>query len=221
MNPLTQAKVLRVLEERKVERLGGNQSVPVDVRIISATHKNLTAEVDDGTFPLDLFYRLNVFPIEVPPLRERKDDILMLLEYFVKRYASRAGKIIRTIDKKTLDLFQSYEWPGNIRELRNVIEGSVVLNRSGKIEVTDLPQELLNRRTDRKAMGAVEENNQSVEVLLLCPTRKRNTSLKGVYHRKTSGESREYQSNSSSDWSPPPKSAAKLRELGIHKGEED
>jgi transcriptional regulator with GAF, ATPase, and Fis domain len=134
--PDTQVALLRVLQEREFERVGGTQSIQVDVRVIAATNRDLKAATASGTFRLDLFYRLNVFPIEVPPLRERKDDILMLLEYFVKRYASRAGKNIRAIDKKTLELFQSYEWPGNIRELQNVIERSVIVS-SGDVFSVD------------------------------------------------------------------------------------
>ncbi len=128
----TQVALLRVLQEREFERVGGAQSIRVDVRVIAASNRDLKAATACGAFRLDLFYRLNVFPIDVPPLRDRKDDILMLLEYFVKRYGSRAGKNIRTIDKKTLELFQSYEWPGNIRELQNVVERSVIVS-SGDI----------------------------------------------------------------------------------------
>jgi PAS domain S-box-containing protein len=134
--PDTQVALLRVLQEREFERVGGAQSIQIDVRVIAATNRDLQAAITNGTFRLDLFYRLNVFPIEVPPLRERKDDILMLLEYFVKRYGSRAGKNIRSIDKKTLELFQSYEWPGNIRELQNVIERSVIVS-SGDVFSVD------------------------------------------------------------------------------------
>jgi transcriptional regulator with GAF, ATPase, and Fis domain len=104
--------------------------------VIAATNRDLKAAIASGAFREDLFYRLNVFPIEVPPLRERKDDILMLLEYFVKRFASRTGKNIRSIDKKTLELFQSYSWAGNIRELQNVIERSVILS-SGDVFSVD------------------------------------------------------------------------------------
>jgi transcriptional regulator with GAF, ATPase, and Fis domain len=127
LSPDTQVALLRVLQEREFERLGGNQPIHVDLRVVTATNRNLEAAVSNGSFRRDLLYRLNVFPIEVPPLRERKDDILMLVEYFVQRYASRAGKNIRTIDKKTVDLLHYYEWPGNIRELQNVIERSVIL----------------------------------------------------------------------------------------------
>ena len=118
--------------------MGGGQPIHTDVRVIAATNRDLTEAVENGTFRRDLFYRLNVFPIEVPPLRERKEDLLMLVEYFVQRYASRAGKNIRSMDKKTLDLLQSYDWPGNIRELQNVIERSVILSAGDVFSVDDL-----------------------------------------------------------------------------------
>lgn len=132
----TQVALLRVLQEREFERVGGTQTIRVDVRVITATNRDLTAAVADGAFRRDLFYRLNVFPIEVPPLRDRTEDILMLVEYFVQRYARRAGKSFSSIDKKTLDLLQNYDWPGNIRELQNVIERSVILN-SGEAFAVD------------------------------------------------------------------------------------
>lgn len=122
-----QITLLRVLQERKFERVGGNQALSTDVRIIAATNRDLPAAVAAGNFRPDLFYRLNVFPIEVPPLRQRKEDIPMLVEYFVKRYAEKMGKQIRRIDKKTLDYCQAYHWPGNIRELQNIVERSVIL----------------------------------------------------------------------------------------------
>jgi DNA-binding NtrC family response regulator/signal transduction histidine kinase len=134
--PETQVALLRILQERTFERVGGTQTIAVDVRVIAATNRDLRAAVSSGTFREDLFYRLNVFPIEVPPLRERKDDVLMLVEYFVRRYGSRAGKAIRAIDKRTLDLLQAYHWPGNIRELQNVVERSVILS-SNEIFVID------------------------------------------------------------------------------------
>jgi len=125
--PETQVALLRVLQEREFERVGGNQTVRVDVRVLSATNKDLRAAVADGTFRQDLFYRLNVFPIQVPALRDRIDDIPLLVEYLVDRYAKKAGKRIRSVSKNTLDLFQGYDWPGNIRELQNVVERAVVL----------------------------------------------------------------------------------------------
>jgi len=123
----TQISLLRVLQERQFERVGGNRVVTTDVRVITATNRDLSAAIAAGMFRADLFYRLNVFPIRVPPLRERKEDIPMLVEYFVKRYAEKLGKHIRKIDKHTLELCQAYPWPGNIRELQNIIERSVIL----------------------------------------------------------------------------------------------
>jgi PAS domain S-box-containing protein len=123
----TQIALLRVLQERQFERVGGSRVIPTDVRIIAATNRDLPAAIASGTFRADLFYRLNVFPIDVPPLRNRKEDIPMLVEYFVKRYAETARKQITKIDKNTLKLCQSYDWPGNIRELQNIIERSVIL----------------------------------------------------------------------------------------------
>ena len=133
--PDTQAALLRVLQEREFERVGGSHHIHVNVRIIAATNRALEEAVANGTFRSDLFYRLHVFPIEVPPLRKRKEDILMLVKYFGHRYATRAGKQLQSIDKKTLELLRSYEWPGNIRELQNVIERSVILSSDGVFSV--------------------------------------------------------------------------------------
>ena len=133
-----QIALLRVLQEREFERVGGGKAIRIDVRVIAATNRDLKAAAANRTFRQDLFYRLNVFPIEVPPLRERKDDILMLVQYFVQRYATRAGKNIHLIDKKTLDLLQSYEWPGNIRELQNLIERSIILSSGDVFSVDEL-----------------------------------------------------------------------------------
>jgi transcriptional regulator with GAF, ATPase, and Fis domain len=123
----TQIALLRVLQERQFERVGGSRLISTNVRIIAATNRDLATAIASGTFRADLFYRLNVFPIHVPPLRHRKEDIPMLVEYFVKRYAEKAGKQISNIGKDTLQLCQSYHWPGNIRELQNIIERSVIL----------------------------------------------------------------------------------------------
>ncbi len=136
--PETQAALLRVLQEREFERVGGGQPVHVDVRVVAATNRDLNAAVANGTFRQDLLYRLNVFPIEMPPLRERKGDILILVGYFVQRYANRAGRKIRSIEQETLDLLQSYDWPGNIRELQNVIERSIILSSTDVFSVDEL-----------------------------------------------------------------------------------
>jgi len=123
----TQIALLRVLQEHEFERVGGNRRIRVDVRVIAATNRDLQAAISAGSFRSDLFYRLNVFPIEIPSLRERRADIPLLLEYFIDRYARKAGKNIKRVSKKTLELLQSYPWPGNIRELQNVIERSVIV----------------------------------------------------------------------------------------------
>src|SRR5246500_1594244 len=125
--PETQVALLRVLQEREFERVGGSQTVSVDVRVLAATNRDLSTAVGESTFRQDLFYRLNIFPIRIPALRERVDDIPLLVGYLIDRYAQKAGKKIRNINKKTLDLFQTYDWPGNIRELQNVIERAVIL----------------------------------------------------------------------------------------------
>src|ERR1700692_881374 len=123
----TQVALLRVLQEREFERVGGTQSIPVDVRVIAATNCDLPAAVRSGKFRLDLFYRLNVFPIHVPPLRERPEDILLLAKYFIVRQATKHGKRIRRVEKRTAELLEGYHWPGNIRELQNVIERAMIL----------------------------------------------------------------------------------------------
>ncbi len=123
----TQIALLRVLQEHEFERVGGTRRIRPDVRVIAATNRDLEAAISAGSFRSDLFYRLNVFPIEIPSLRERRADIPMLVEYFIDRYARKAGKNIKRVNKKTLELLHSYAWPGNIRELQNVIERSMIL----------------------------------------------------------------------------------------------
>jgi formate hydrogenlyase transcriptional activator len=133
----TQPALLRVLQEREFERVGSSKPIAVDVRVLAATNRDLKAAVARGAFRQDLFYRLNVFPIEIPPLRERVDDIPLLVEYLLERYAKKAGKRIRNIRKKTLELFQAYDWPGNIRELQNVVERAVILCDGETFSVED------------------------------------------------------------------------------------
>jgi formate hydrogenlyase transcriptional activator len=119
--------LLRVLQEREIERIGSSHPITVDVRVLASTNGDLEAAVESGTFRQDLYYRLNVIPIRIPPLRERVDDIPVLVEYLVERYVRSAGKSFRHIRKQTLELLQAYDWPGNVRELQNVIERAVVL----------------------------------------------------------------------------------------------
>jgi formate hydrogenlyase transcriptional activator len=131
----TQVALLRVLQERQLERVGGSRVISCDVRIIAATNRDLSVAIATGTFRADLFYRLNVFPVHVPPLRNRKEDIPMLVEYFVKRYTEKAGKQISKIDKNTLKRCLSYPWPGNIRELQNIVERSVILSNGDTFSI--------------------------------------------------------------------------------------
>jgi formate hydrogenlyase transcriptional activator len=133
----TQIALLRVLQEREFERVGGRERIKVDVRVIAATNRNLAVAVAEGTFRQDLFYRLNVFPIQVPPLRDRREDIPVLVEHFIGRYARKAGKAFRRVSKRTLDHLQSYPWPGNIRELQNVIERSVIVSDTDEFVVDE------------------------------------------------------------------------------------
>src|SRR5258706_1542285 len=132
-----QVALLRVLQEREFERVGGQRPIRVDVRVVAATNRDLTQAVAEGTFRQDLFYRLNVFPLEVPPLRERQEDIAVLVEYFIDRYARKAGKTIRRVSKRTLDRLKSYPWPGNVRELQNVIERSVIVSDTDEFTVDE------------------------------------------------------------------------------------
>jgi PAS domain S-box-containing protein len=135
--PETQIALLRVLQEHEFERVGGTGSIQTNVRIIAATNRDLAAAIAAATFRSDLFYRLNVFPIEVPPLRDRREDISLLVEYFIDRYARKAGKSFRAVTKKSLALLQSYSWPGNIRELQNVIERSVIVCETENFSVDE------------------------------------------------------------------------------------
>jgi formate hydrogenlyase transcriptional activator len=131
----TQIALLRVLQEREFERVGGTGSMKTDVRVVAATNRDLESAIAAGSFRRDLFYRLNVFPVEMPPLRERREDIPLLVRYFLNRYARKAGRHFTAVDKKSLDLLQAYTWPGNIRELQNVIERSVIVSETETFSV--------------------------------------------------------------------------------------
>jgi PAS domain S-box-containing protein len=162
----TQIALLRVLQERELERIGSSQSISVDVRVLAATNRDLKAAVTAGTFRQDLFYRLNVFPIQMPALRERVDDISLLVEYLIERYARRAAKKIRTIDGKTMKLLQAYDWPGNIRELQNVIERAIVLCDGDMFSVDEawfkreLSSELPRRNMQERRLGRLERDRE-------------------------------------------------------------
>jgi len=165
----TQIALLRVIQERELERIGSSQSIPVDVRIIAATNRDLEAAVIAGTFREDMFYRLNVFPIDVPSLRERLEDIPLLVEHLVDRFAKKVGKEFRTIKMNTIELLQSYDWPGNIRELQNVIERSVILSVGDvfSIDETWIRRELRPSRTIRPlAASMADREREMIEAAL-------------------------------------------------------
>jgi formate hydrogenlyase transcriptional activator len=155
----TQIALLRVLQEREFERVGSNQPISVDVRLIAATNRDLPAAVAAGTFRRDLFYRLNVVPVTVPPLHERAEDIPLLVEYFVGRYAKAAGKTIRHISKQTLQQLTAYDWPGNIRELQNVVERGVILSESDTFFVDEswLKRESAEYRQPRDGLSTLSD----------------------------------------------------------------
>ncbi len=142
LSPIAQAKLLRVLQEREFQPLGSSRTVKVDVRVITASNKDLEAEIALGTFRQDLFYRLNVFPIYLPPLRERGPDILLLADYFVLKYAREFGKDIKRVTTSAIDMLMSYHWPGNVRELENCIERAVLLSQDNAIDSWHLPPTL-------------------------------------------------------------------------------
>jgi formate hydrogenlyase transcriptional activator len=152
--PEAQVSLLRVLQEREIERVGSSRPIAVDVRVLAATNSDLEAAVERGTFREDLFYRLNVFPIRLPPLRERAEDIPILVEYLVDRFARQTGKIIRNIEKQTLQRLTAYDWPGNVRELQNVIERAVVLSEGGG-ETFVIDESWLSRKQRKPSSGTV------------------------------------------------------------------
>ena len=158
MNPVTQAKVLRALENRTIERLGGTQPISVDVRVISATHRNLATEIRAGKFREDLFYRLRVVTVELPPLRAHRGDIPVLAEAFLQMHAARLGRTAR-LTREAAAAIECYDWPGNVRELKNALERSLVLCRSDEIDVEDLPQEVVSgEAAPHKSSSGTNEN---------------------------------------------------------------
>jgi len=163
-----QAKLLRVLQEKTFERVGGNQPIKVDIRIITATNKDLADMVAKGTFREDLFYRLNVFPITMPPLRDRGSDVITLADHFVARFAKEADKEIKRISTPALNMLMSYNWPGNVRELENVIERAVILTEDDVIHGCNLPPSLqASVLTDSAYKGSLEAKLASVEYEML------------------------------------------------------
>lgn len=174
-----QVKLLRVLQEREIERIGGNGPIKVDVRVIAATNRNLEKEIAQGNFRLDLYYRLHVFPIEIPALRDRREDISLLVQHFVQFHASRVGRVIDQVDPAVMQALEAYHWPGNVRELQNLIERSVLLNKGNTLKEVALPNQphepvrstLVPQQTDDAAAvkTIVEiEREHIIEVLKKC-----------------------------------------------------
>ena len=160
MSLLTQSKVLRVLEEQEFTRVGGKDTIKVDVRVVAATNKDLSEEVQEGRFREDLFYRLNVIPIHIPPLRERVEDILLLATYFITVFCRENGKREKTISQEAMRLLQAYKWPGNVRELRNLIERLVIMTPTDVIDVSDLPDNLTQHSMPVSALTLREARTQ-------------------------------------------------------------
>ncbi len=160
----TQIALLRVLQERELERVGGTHPVPIDVRVIAATNRDLEAAVEAGSFRRDLFYRLNVFPIRMPSLHERVEDIPLLVAYLAQRYAGKMGKKINAIDKRTLELFQTYHWPGNVRELQNVVERAVILCEGATLAVDEnwLPRASLRPAPSGVALASLADQEKEM-----------------------------------------------------------
>ncbi|WP_449387590.1 sigma-54-dependent transcriptional regulator [Chryseobacterium lineare] len=153
----SQVKLLRVLQEKEIERLGSNTTIKVNVRVVAATNRSLEKEVAEGRFRLDLYYRLNVFPIELPPLRERKEDIELLAHFFLKKYAAASKRNINSISNKAIEQLLNYPWPGNIRELEHLMERTVLLTRTSEIESFDLPKVMEQQNGSSGILKSMEE----------------------------------------------------------------
>lgn len=163
-SPTTQVKLLRAIQEREFERVGGTRTIKVDVRIVAATNRNLELLMDDGSFRQDLYYRLNVFPIHIPPLRERKSDILLLADFFVSKYGKQNHKEVRRISTPAIDMLMAYHWPGNVRELENCIERAVLLSSDGVIHGHHLPPSLQTaEESDTITSGTLDELLENYE----------------------------------------------------------
>jgi two-component system response regulator HydG len=156
-----QVKLLRVLEDKRITPVGATTPIDIDVRLIAATNADLEEDVQSGRFRSDLFYRLNVIPIDIPPLRDRMEDLPLLVDFFISRYCDKAGLQSKTISSEAMEILRNYVWPGNVRELENVIERSILLNRTDELELADLPEKLVRR----EAASVVHENDPATPTL--------------------------------------------------------
>jgi formate hydrogenlyase transcriptional activator len=168
-----QPKLLRVLQEKEIERVGGGRSLQIDVRVVAATNQDLWQMVQEGKFRADLYYRLNVYPIKLPPLREREDDIPLLVDHFLGRYASKTGKDVGHVDESTMDLFKAYEWPGNVRELQNIMERAVILTDTDTLFVDEkwLHPTPGTSSTPRDGLSALAEHEAEIIEAALAESR--------------------------------------------------
>ena len=186
LTPDMQIALLRILQEKEFERVGGNRTIHADVRVIAATNRDLQREVGEGHFRADLYYRLNVFPIHSPALRQRNDDIPILVDYFISRFATRMGKRINKIDRRTLEAMQRYAWPGNIRELQNVIERGVILadGEVFRLEPGTLPEEGIAISEPQAAESPATRDDQRTRIeTILRETRGRISGPEGAAAR--------------------------------------
>lgn len=185
LSPHTQVRLLRVLQEREFERVGGNQTIKVDVRVIAATNRDLEKLIEEGKFRQDLYYRLNVFPIHIPPLRERRTDIPDLANFFVEKYSKANGKFVRRLSTPAIDMLMSYHWPGNVRELENVIERAVLLTTDDVIHGHHLPPTLQTAEASNTPMsGTLEATLAQVEKEMLVEALKKNRGNKAAAARE-------------------------------------
>jgi DNA-binding NtrC family response regulator len=162
VSPPTQILLLRVLQDHRFERVGGEETLEVDVRVIAATNKNLMEEIRKGTFREDLYYRLNVIPIFVPPLRERKDDVPLLASHFLQKFCQEKGKDVTSISPEVMEIILAHSWPGNVRELENVIEHAIIIAKQEKILPKDLPQYLLQQPLPTKQLISLQDHEKSL-----------------------------------------------------------
>lgn len=197
--PSAQIKLLRILQSRKFERLGGRETLSVNVRILAATNKNLLQEVKDGRFREDLFYRLNVIPIHLPPLRDRRNDLLLLARHFLDRFSSVQNKTVNDFSTEVMRRLLDYPWPGNVRELENTIEHAVVLSKDEQIQVSDLPSAFLKTKTsvsDKSVSLEETEKQHLIEVLEKCQwNKKKAAAILGIGRSTLYVKLKKYQLN--------------------------
>jgi transcriptional regulator with PAS, ATPase and Fis domain len=171
VSPPTQILLLRVLQDHRFERVGGEETLEVNVRVIAATNKNLIEEMKKGTFREDHYYRLNVIPIFVPPLRERKDDIPILSSHFLQKFSQERGKEITSLSSEVMEIFLGHSWPGNVRELENVIDHAIIVAKQDKILSKDLPQSLLQRPSSPQEFTTLQDHEKDLILKTLQETK--------------------------------------------------